>query len=180
MPKSAYSQIFSSSRLKQAWTEMWKSSSRYSAPGVDGLTPAEFDKNSDGYLESLGQKLRGDYVFSSLRPFAVPKSNGKERLICVPTVADRLVQRVIVAHLMSRPGATRLLNEVSFGFLKTRGVVAARDRAIELRLSHGWAYKSDISSFQQGGLLRSLYRCSYYVLLAMRATPGVPDQEIPD
>jgi RNA-directed DNA polymerase len=73
-------------------------------------------------------------------------------VICVPTIGDRLVQRTLVNFFMDLPQATKLRNQASFGFLKSipgnpKGVIPARNRAIELRNMSGWAYKSDISSF---------------------------------
>lgn len=38
-------------------------------------------------------------------------------------------------------------NNASYGFIKGRGVGAARDSAIKLRCAHPWAYKSDITAF---------------------------------
>lgn len=54
---------------------------------------------------------------------------------------------------MSHRNELGIINEVSFGFIKSeqggerRGLAAARDRAAQLRSQHSWAYKSDISSF---------------------------------
>ena len=38
----------------------------------------------------------GHYKFSNLRPVLLKKRNGKDRLICIPTVRDRVVQRAIL------------------------------------------------------------------------------------
>jgi RNA-directed DNA polymerase len=154
MTSSAYKRLFSKAQLVAAWKKFLKDGKGQSASGVDGVTPLDFQRDFDARLNALRRQLAsGQYSFAPLRAFSVAKTNGKgERLICVPTVQDRIVQRLLVDHLMSRPQASRILNDASFGFVKSskerpRGVNAARDRAIELRGKHAWAYKSDISSF---------------------------------
>jgi retron-type reverse transcriptase len=72
-------------------------------PGIDGVTAQNFAANLDANLESLAARIRSsNYGPSSLKPVFLPKPNSpKERMICIPTVVDRLVQRAIVEHLVS-------------------------------------------------------------------------------
>ena len=112
------------------------------------MTPADFNCDRDRNLHRIGSQLLEGYRFGDLVAHPVPKPDGKkEGIICVPTVRDRLVQRVIGAHLSIRVQRIGALNEASFGFIKGRGAPQARDRAIALRRMHPWAYKSDISAF---------------------------------
>jgi hypothetical protein len=121
--------------------------------GIDGVTPDQFHAHADRHLALIHQQLQTNtYQFSSLRPFLIPKAGKGLRVICVPTLSDRLVQRTLVNFFMELPQAAKLRNPASFGFLKSipgnpKGVIPARNRAIELRNISGWAYKSDISSF---------------------------------
>jgi hypothetical protein len=77
----------------------------------------------------------------------IPKPNSnKERLICIPTVCDRVVQRTIVDYLVTNRKLP-IYNSSSYGFIKGRGVQAAIARAVNLRSTHDWCLKTDIEAF---------------------------------
>ena len=90
--------------------------------------------------------MPGGYAFSPLRAFLIPKFNGKDRVICAPTVRDRVVQRAIV-DFISTGDRCHLRNDVSYGFIPGRSVEKAVERARVLRRSQPWVYKTDITSF---------------------------------
>ncbi len=94
------------------------------------------------------QGMRGPsgYEFSALRAIPIPKDNGKYRIICVPTVRDRIVQRAINAFL-AKDDRCGLANDVSYGFIPNRSVKKAVARARELRREKNWVYKTDITTF---------------------------------
>jgi len=115
--------------------------------GVDGICINDFLRDPKPRLRSIARELRaGNYAFSPLRPHLVLKPNGKDRLICVPTVNDRVVQRAILNFLNIKYG-TWLANPISYGFVKGRNVEEAAKRACTLREKQGWAFKTDISAF---------------------------------
>ena len=65
--------------------------------GVDGQTKSDFVKNLDWEIASINSDvLAGTYKFSDLRAISIDKANGKIRLINVPTIRDRFVQRVLL------------------------------------------------------------------------------------
>jgi retron-type reverse transcriptase len=131
----------------RAWRESRDASSTPGAKGIDGLTARQFSENRDHHFSRIIEDIkRGAYRFADLRPFFVPKKSGKLRVICVPTVADRLVQRVIIDQL-TRNDRFRLVNPVSFGFVRGKGVQAAIKEAIKRRADREWALKTDIQSF---------------------------------
>lgn len=154
MTASALKHLTTLANLRATWADFWRASSRQRSSGVDGITPANFHRHLERNLARLHHELRDGYTFSPLRGHPVPKNDGRTyRIICVPTVTDRIVQRLIARHLSERAHKFGIINEASFGFMPSetsgtrRGVRAARDRAKELRSRHKWAYKSDISSF---------------------------------
>jgi hypothetical protein len=86
------------------------------------------------------------YQFAPLRGVPVPKSNGKYRIICIPTVRDRVVQRA-ASEFLATDDRCGLANAVSYGFIPTRSVEKAVQQARALRREKPWVYKTDITAF---------------------------------
>jgi RNA-directed DNA polymerase len=140
--------ILSKKNLVAAWKESRDATSDPGRPGLDGLTAEQFALRADERLATLSAELRtGTYYPSRLKAVFIPKPNSeKERLICIPVIRDRIVQRAIVNYLITKDRFP-IENEFSFGFIKGRGTNQALTRALELRQSHDWCLKTDIESF---------------------------------
>jgi RNA-directed DNA polymerase len=152
MSGNALQQLATLDNLRKEWNTFWVKARRQTVQGVDGISPPTFEKSLTANLETIRRSLLEGYQFSALVALPFPKPNGKDRIICVPTVADRLVQRAIGSRLRRYHDRLGINNDSSFGFLPStkdgpKGVKAARDRAISLRRKSPFAYKSDISSF---------------------------------
>ena len=91
-------------------------------------------------------RSRVGYQYSPLRPALLPKPDNSYRVICVPTVRDRIVQRAVL-NFLAEGDKCRLLNDVSFGFVQGRGVKQAAQKARKTRNKKAWAYKTDITKF---------------------------------
>jgi len=150
-------QTFSLRNLERIWRDS-KDGVRNSkkASGIDGVSASDFRQDLQNNLSTLSTEVcSGEYVPQNLRPIFIEKKNGKKRIICVPTVRDRLVQRVILARLtfnFKTQKAQDLLkssSSISFGVRKGKeqGVQAALKRAIELRKRKRFVVKTDISAF---------------------------------
>lgn len=64
--------------------------------GVDDMTVDELYTYLTNNRESIDASLRnGTYLPQSIRGVAIPKSNGKSRLLGIPTVVDRLLQQAV-------------------------------------------------------------------------------------
>ena len=152
MPGKALSKprrYLSKTNLRIAWDNSVRSGKNYSTPGIDRQRGRDFAKNLDSNLTNIARDVAdGTYRFQKLKCCWVPKrgESNKERLICIPTVRDRLVQRAVVEALEEKD-KLRLSNKVSFGFQKGLGVKNAIARAIQLRSNRRWYVKTDISSF---------------------------------
>ncbi|AVR11537.1 reverse transcriptase domain-containing protein [Burkholderia thailandensis] len=149
MAKNAYHTALSLDALRAAWGILFKKSSPRSrnTTGVDDISINDFRADEKARLNRLARDLhRRAFQFSDLRPHLIPKTSGKDRLICVPTVQDRIVQRALLNFLSDRY-ADRLANKISYGFVKDRGVKKAVHDACEIRAKYGWVYKADIASF---------------------------------
>src|SRR5208283_852728 len=71
------------------------------APGVDGVTFEEYERNLDDNLRSLVQRLMNkSYRARLVRRKYIPKGNGKLRPLGIPALEDKLVQ-LAVGQLLS-------------------------------------------------------------------------------
>lgn len=140
--------LLSSARLFDAWRVSRDARSKPGRPGIDGITSQNFRAKLDSNLKILAKNLRdGAYGPSRLKAVFIPKENSdKERLICIPTVRDRLVQRAIIDYLVTTKRLP-IYNSSSYGYIKGRGPKAAIARAIILRGTYDWCLKTDIEAF---------------------------------
>jgi RNA-directed DNA polymerase len=140
--------ILSKSALRAAWNYSKDKSAKAGAAGTDEVTARSFASNLDANLDRLARSIAdGSFGFSTLRPCAIPKANSnKERLICVPTVGDRLVQRCVAMYLASRK-LLPIYNSSSFGFLPDLGLEKAINRTLDLRSEHDFVFETDIEKF---------------------------------
>jgi RNA-directed DNA polymerase len=140
--------ILSKTALFKAWKASRDSTAKPGRPGIDNETAQKFGAKLDNNLSNIVRQLgEGRYGFSKLRVVFIPKQDSdKERVICVPTVRDRLVQRAIVEYVTSR-SIFPINNNSSFGFIKGLGPQKAIKRALELRAKYDWCLKTDIQSF---------------------------------
>jgi RNA-directed DNA polymerase len=72
------------------------------APGVDGVTFEEYEKNLEENLRSLVQRLINKrYRARAVRRKYIPKGNGKLRPLGIPTLEDKLVQLATAQILLA-------------------------------------------------------------------------------
>lgn len=70
------------------------------APGVDGQTFTEFDRNRDKNLYKIWNRLSsGTYFPPPVRARNIPKADGGTRTLGIPTVSDRIAQGAVKIYL---------------------------------------------------------------------------------
>ena len=118
------------------------------APGVDGQTWQEYGENLGRRLQDLSTRLqRGAYRAQPVQRVYIPKADGGQRPIGIPTLEDKIVQRA----------ATEVLNAVyeedfvafSYGFRPGRGQHDALD-ALTVGITNmkvNWVLDADIRGF---------------------------------
>ena len=105
------------------------------AAGIDGVSIAKFDANSEVYLSELSASLSsGSYQASGVRRVEIPKGNGKKRPLGIPTVKDRVAQMAV--KLLLEPIFERDFSDVSYGFRPSLGCKDAL-RAVDAELKAG-------------------------------------------
>ena len=77
-----------------------KVKSNNGSSGVDGMTVNELPRYIEQSRNQLISKiLKGDYIPQAIRGVEIPKSNGKVRLLGIPTVVDRWLQQAVSQQL---------------------------------------------------------------------------------
>lgn len=142
--------VINKSTLKSAWLRHRDSRANAGRAGFDNVSAQAFAANLEPNLEMIAKLIRNHrFGFDPLKPAFIPKGD-KWRMICIPTVRDRLVQRVIADYLAAKqntPQQLPIYSPFSFGFIPERGTKSAIEKAIELRNQYDWCLKTDIESF---------------------------------
>ena len=138
--------------LYTAWNQLCTKASpkqRENSSGLDNETISEIKIHETKVLKEISIQIlsKDGYSFSPLKPVVIPKGNGKNRIICVPSIRDRIVQKSIQNVITNANLKYTQFNKVNFGFVKNYGVKDAIARAIQLRESGPYVYKTDISAF---------------------------------
>ena len=147
--KNALERVFSAHQLKEIWA-LERNRFRSSCYGQDRLSGKQYDSESAWRIPEIrGRRLKEGFRPHSLLAIARPKTDGGHRIICVPTVEDRLIQFSILHEIREKLKVRGLLNHVSYGLTAHSGrtVQDARGRAAELREAGQWVYKTDIQKF---------------------------------
>lgn len=137
----------STEAIREAWRDSRDASANPGAPGIDGVRAPQFAGELADNIERIRQEIRTDsYRFNRLRVARVLKESGGYRILAIPTVRDRLVQRAILRHLEAdkrfQPSSA-----ISYGFAKQRTLADAQRAALGLRNSRPWVLKCDIVRF---------------------------------
>lgn len=182
--KNAFETISSQAALKAAWTAK-RTQLASSCFGVDRVGFDAFKHGLPSRLKQLSERLRSGLRPHGLLAISKPKDNGGVRIICVPTLSDRLVQFGILEHLRPRLARLGLDNAVSFGLVpgRARSVIGARQFACGTRAERGWVYKTDIHKFFDNvdrNLLRASIRSSVPIRSLWTILDTFLDTEISD
>jgi group II intron reverse transcriptase/maturase len=98
--------------LQQAWKRV---KANKGAAGVDGLDITQTARQlMNSWHEIRQQLLQGTYRPSPVRRVTIPKPNGGERELGIPTVTDRLIQQALLQVL--QPILDPTFSQYSYGF----------------------------------------------------------------
>lgn len=114
--------------VKEAWEEV---RANKGAPGVDGQSIEEFEKDLKGNLYKVWNRMSsGSYFPPPVRAVAIPKPHGGgTRMLGIPAVADRVAQTVVARHLTRR--VEPIFHPDSYGYRPGRSALDAVKRCRE-------------------------------------------------
>jgi len=100
-PKHRFQNMFgtlNSGALYRAWANLNKGS----AAGIDGVDASDYEQSLPQNIAALASKLkRNGYRANDVKRVYIPKANGKQRPLGLPTVEDKLVQQSVATVLQS-------------------------------------------------------------------------------
>jgi len=148
-PERRYGNLFDKVWRPDVLAEAWKRvSANRGAPGVDGKTIRWIrEYGADRFLRELEEVLRaGDYKPGLVKRVLIPKGDGRERPLGIPTVIDRVVQGAVKLVIEPLFEADFLL--CSYGFRPGRSShQAIRQIDGYLRRGYRWAVDVDLKSY---------------------------------
>ncbi len=128
--------------------EAWKQvKANQGAPGVDEESVADFERNLEGNLYKIWNRLSsGTYMPPPVLAVQIPKKDGRGvRTLGVPTVADRVAQTV--ARLYLEPKVEPVFHSDSYGYRPNRSALDAVGVCRERCWKSDWVIDLDLRSF---------------------------------
>ena len=148
--------LTSKKNLNEAYLQAYRNKG---AGGMDGVQVNELKS----ILQTTGQRLneqieRGTYQVSPIKGVEIPKSNGKTRLLGIPTVVDRFYQQAL--HQVLQPLFEPDFRTHSYGFRPERNAHQALQQSLE-NINSGYQDILDID-------LKSFFdEVEHYILLEL-------------
>ena len=140
-----YDKVYLVHFLREAYRRVKANGGR---PGLDGVTFAGIEAcGIEKYLAEISEELKNrSYQPSAVRRVYIPKANGQQRPLGIPTIKDRIVQ--MSCKLVIEPIFEADFDESSYGFRPKR---SSKDAVTEIKrnLKQGKAevYDADLSKY---------------------------------
>jgi len=117
------------------------------AAGIDEQSIAAFEVDLKDNLYKLWNRLSsGSYFPPPVKAVPIPKRDGSgERILGVPTVADRIAQTVVAEHLSAR--VEPIFHPDSYGYRPRRGALDAVGACRQRCWRYDWVIDLDVRAF---------------------------------
>ena len=131
---------------KEVWEAYKRVKANKGAAGVDEQTIEDFEKKLKKNLYKIGNRMSsGSYLPPPVRTVKIPKPNGGERKLGIPTVADRSAQQVVKSRM--EPELDRQFHVDSYGYRPGKSALDAVGQARERCWRYAWVLDLDIQGF---------------------------------
>jgi len=141
-----YDKIYREDILRHAWNLV---RSNGGSPGIDGVSfeMIEQGEGVEGFLKGIAEELQEKrYCAQPVRRVMIPKGDGRERPLGIPTIRDRVVQMAV--KLVIEPIFEADFTPHSYGFRPKRSAHdAIDDIANALWAGHTQVIDADLSSY---------------------------------
>src|ERR1700686_5176217 len=128
---------------KQVYEAYKAVKSNAGSAGVDGQTIEQFDSDLRNNLYKLWNRMSsGSYFPPPVRAVAIPKKTGGQRLLGVPTVADRVAQMVV--KQMIEPNLDAIFLADSYGYRPGKSALDAVAVTRQRCWQYDWVLEFDI------------------------------------
>ena len=126
-----------------AWEKVRANKGAY---GIDEQSITDFEKDLKDNLYKLWNRMSsGTYFPPPVRAVEIPKSDGKVRLLGIPTVSDRVAQTVAKSRL--EPLVDPVFHEDSYGYRPKKSALDAIATARKRCWKQDWIIDLDIKGF---------------------------------
>jgi RNA-directed DNA polymerase len=127
--------------------EAWKTvKSNGGSCGIDGEAIEQFEANLKRNLYKIWNRLSsGCYIPPAVKRVEIPKRDGSQRPLGIPTVSDRVAQTVVKQQL--EPLLEEIFHASSFGYRPKRSAHGAIEQARKNCWKYKWVLDVDIKGF---------------------------------
>jgi RNA-directed DNA polymerase len=130
----------------EVWEAYLKVKSNQGAAGLDGQSIEEFERDLKKNLYRIWNRMTsGSYFPPPVRTVKIPKANGGERTLGIPTVSDRIAQMVVKNRLEAV--VDPLFLPASYGYRPKKSALDAVGQARQMCWAYDWVCDLDIKGF---------------------------------
>jgi RNA-directed DNA polymerase len=131
---------------KVVWEAYQRVKANQGAAGVDSESLEEFEsKLKDNLYKIWNRMSSGTYFPPPVRAVAIPKKDGGERMLGIPTVSDRIAQTVVRMYL--EPKVEPQFHPDSYGYRPGKSAHDALATTRKRCWQHDWVIDLDIRGF---------------------------------